>query len=827
MEVLFPVLDIAFLHSPQLQSITMVEMNAPVLVAPEAAPQLLTHCFHCGASIGQEPIVESDKAFCCQGCHTVHALLSAHHLGAYYQVQPHPGHRPETSEGKYAWLADPVQAAKLLDYQDAKLAKLTWKLPTMHCVACIWLLEQLYKLQPGILRSEVDFQRREVTLSYDPSIIGLEKIADLLDALGYPPALTLADTETGKTTDTSGRALWYELGVAGFCFGNIMLLSFPDYLHLEDPTLMALFRWLNLVLSLPVIGFSARSYFKAAWVGLQHRIINMDVPIAIGIVMLFVRSALDIVLGTGAGYFDSLAGLVFFLLIGKAYQRKTFHMLSFERDYRSYFPISVSKLVDGKPVMTPVAALQQGDEVLVRNGELIPADAILLHGDGAIDYSFVTGESDPVPVGAGERIFAGGRQTAGPIRLVLQGSVSQGYLTKLWNHEAFRKKKSAEITRQSDLTGRRFTPIVLLIAAAAATYWAIVDATMIWTVVSAVLIVACPCALALSTPFTLGHVLRVFGRRGFYLKGPAVVESLAEAQAMLFDKTGTLTSVGDAQVHWEGDPLSESVQSMVKAVLGGSIHPLSRRLFDHLPPSELPLVTEFVEENGKGIAGNVQGVAIRVGSGKWVGLDSADGGVFVAVDGVVQGHFALSNDLRPGIADVLRRLGARLRLGLLSGDHAGAAAQMRAIMPAGADLLFRQDPAAKLACIQSLQAEGLRVAMVGDGLNDAGALRQADVGIAIADDLAAFTPASDAILSAAALPQLPEFLAVARGAMRVVRQSFLVSFSYNAVGIAFAVSGHLSPLVAAILMPLSSVSVVLFTTAGVSLLARKQLTINN
>jgi Cu+-exporting ATPase len=807
---------------------SIVQIKAEKESAKLSLPKM-EHCFHCGADVGRSPIVDSEKVFCCSGCYTVYGLLSSHHLGDYYQLQNHPGQRPEGNEGKYAWLADAAQASKLLEYQDAKIAKTTLKLPTMHCAACIWLLEQLYKIQPGILRSEVDFPRRELSLSFDPNLVTLEKVATLLDALGYPPALSLADAEEGKSgkKDRSSRVLWYELGVAGFCFGNIMLLSFPEYLSLDDPTLSNLFRWLSMALSIPVVTFSARSYFKSAWSGLKHRMINMDVPIAIGIVMLFVRSSLDVIMNTGSGYFDSLAGLLFFLLIGKAYQRQTYHMLSFERDYRSYFPISVNKLVGTKDVMVPVSELKQGDQITIRNGELIPADGFLLHGEGEIDYSFVTGESEPVPVRSGERIYAGGRQTAGPIKLVLEREVSQGYLTKLWNHEAFRKKKTAEITQQSDRIGQRFTPIVLIIAAVASIFWAIVDSSMIWTVVSSVLIVACPCALALSTPFTLGHVLRVFGRRGFYLKGPAVVESLAEAQAMIFDKTGTLTSVGEATVTYEGKEMSAIEQQMVRSVLAGSIHPLSRRLYANFPETQLLEVEDFNEEKGKGISGTAMGTGIRVGSASFLGTsDTGSGGVFVEIGGALKGRFELSNDLRPGIAGVLKKLGTNLRLGLLSGDHPGAEAQMRSILPEGASLMFRQDPAAKLEFIRSMQADGQKVAMVGDGLNDAGALKQADIGIAITDDLAAFTPASDAILSAKSIQQLPAFLEVAKGALKLVKYSFLVSFSYNAVGIAFAVSGHLSPLVAAILMPLSSVSVVLFTTAGVSLLARKKLTSN-
>ena len=787
--------------------------------------QKAARCFHCGAEAGQNPIEDADKAFCCTGCLTVYKLLDSHQLGGYYQLETFPGQRPEDGEGKYSWLSDPLQASHLLEYQDSKQAKITFKLPTMHCAACIWLLEQLYKIQPGIMRSEVDFPRRELSMSFDPAVIDLEKIATLLEALGYPPALSLADAESPdkKSKSKVNRAIWYELGIAGFCFGNIMLLSFPEYFNLNDPGLYAMFRWLNFGLSLPVVAFSARSYYRSAWAGLKHKMINMDVPITLGILVLFARSAFEVFTSTGSGYFDSLAGLVFFLLIGKAYQRKTYHMLSFERDYRSYFPISVSQILGGKEKTVAVNKLQAGDQIVLRNGELIVADGLLLSGEAQIDYSFVTGESDPVPVQPGEKIYAGGRQTAGPINMVLEKEVSQGYLTKLWNHEAFRKKKAAEITQLSDKIGQRFTPIVLLIAAVAAIFWAFYDASMIWNVISSVLIVACPCALALSTPFTLGHVLRVFGRMGFYLKGPAVVESLAEADAMIFDKTGTLTSMAEAKVVYEGEAFTEEEGRMVKALLGGSIHPLSRRLFQWFPKGDLLEVEDFQEIKGKGTTGIVNGVPLKIGSSGFMGHEEAStGGVFVAIDGQLKGRFSISNELRTGIAPLLSQLGKNMQLGLLSGDHAGAEAQMRSIMPEGAEINFKQDPAAKLDYIRGLQANNHKVAMVGDGLNDAGALRQADIGIAITDDLAAFTPSSDAILGGKSINLLPEFIQLSKDALRIVRKSFVISFAYNAIGISFAVSGHLSPLVAAILMPLSSVSVVLFTTAAVSLKARRR-----
>lgn len=798
-----------------------LDATTPAAAAPLASPKV---CLHCGGDCAAETLTDGDKLFCCQGCYTVYHLLQQHALGDYYQLADRPGQRP-ASAGRWDWLDDPQAAAPLHDFQSDTLAKVHFRIPGMHCASCIWLLEQLYRIQPGILGSEVNFPKRTLNLSYDPRTTNLRAVVELIEALGYPPALSMAD---GKQQPRRGsdRTLWYELGVAAFCFGNIMMTSFPEYFHIEEGAYSTLFRWLNFAFSLPVLLFSARSYYRSAWQGLKHRQINMDVPIAIGIVVLFGRSTYEIASGYGGGYFDSLAGLLFFLLLGKVYQRKTFHLLAFDRDFESYFPISVTRLDGLTEANVPVRTLKVADRLLVRHGELIPADAQLIRGKARIDYSFVTGEAQPVPVAPGERLYAGGRQVGEPIELVLEKAVSQGYLTDLWNHPAFRKEKAAEITRLSDRIGQRFTPFVLLVATLAALFWAWADPSQIWNVVTAVLIVACPCALALSTPFALGHALRVMGRRGFYLKGPAVVERLAEVDALIFDKTGTLTSAKQSEVSYQGRALTPDENDAVRALLRASVHPLSRRLYQWLPEGERLQVDAFEEIEGKGLQGRVGRHEILLGASSFVNAaaQGAEGAaVHLRLNGEQVGHFEVANGLRPGIAPLLADLGQHYQLGLLSGDHAGARAHMAQLLPPQAELRFRQGPADKLAFIQELQAQGRQVAMVGDGLNDAGALQQSDAGIAVTDDLTAFTPASDAILHGPALHLLPGFLRLSKAAIRMVKLSFGVSFLYNIVGISFAVSANLSPLVAAVLMPLSSLSVILFTTAGVTLQARRLL----
>lgn len=797
----------------------------------EAAPDVAASCFHCGTSCEGNGIVSEQKNFCCRGCRTVYTLLASNQLDGYYSVaDAHPGQRA-AEPGAYAWLDQDATAQKLLDYRDEKQARLRLRLPDMHCAACIWLLEQLYRIQPGITRSEVDFPRREIDLSYDPSRLSLRQVVELLDTLGYPPALSLADTTDGQKAPKD-RKLWYALGIAGFCFGNVMLLSFPEYLSLTDPGLAVVFRWLAMVFSIPVVVYSARSYYTSAWKGLRHGMINMDVPIALGILVLFVRSSMDVVLGWGPGYFDSLSGLVFFLLIGRAYQRKTYHLLAFDRDYRSYFPIAATRLLGNDESTVGLSDLKAGDQVLVRNGELIPADARLLAGEARIDYSFVTGEAEAVKVAPEAVLHAGGRQRGGPIRMVLEKEVAEGYLTRLWTHDAFRKNKEAEVSRLSEKVARRFTPAVLLIALGAAVVWAFIDAGQIWNIVSAVLIVACPCALALSTPFTFGHILRVFGRKGLFLKGPAVVEQLAAVDMVVFDKTGTLTETRRSEVSFEGDELAGEDLVAMRSLLQGSVHPLSRRLFAELPPGPVRDLSDFREEKGKGLRAEVSGRRIWMGSREFVadGLETDDlpneankavnsSLVYLRTDRHIRGRFVIKQAWRQGMEGLVHDLASEYRLGILSGDHDGARADLEDMMPSGSELRFRQSPGDKLDWIRKLQAAGNQVAMVGDGLNDAGALQQSDAGIALTDDLSAFTPASDAIVRGSVLHELPLFFSAARKGIRLIHISFVISFLYNLVGLGFAVTGHLSPLVAAILMPASSVSVVLFTTIGVRWIA--------
>ena len=297
--------------------------------------------------------------------------------------------------GDLWFLDDPEMLERLIDFRDGSIAKITFRLPQIHCSSCLWLLERLYHLNRGIMDSRVNFLQKRATITFNIESISLRELVALLADIGYKPDLQL-DLAEGDDRQATDRTIYYQLGIAGFIFGNVMLFSFPEYLGLEDSFFYRGFGYLNLLFSLPVVLYCARDYWRSALLGIRQRHLNIDVPITLGILALFLRSTYEILSGVGAGYLDSLAGLVFFLLIGKWFQQFTYDQLNFARDYRSYFPLSVSKKEAGAWRSIPLQKVVVGDILLVRNQELIPVDGKLLLQPAAIDYSFVTGENDPV-----------------------------------------------------------------------------------------------------------------------------------------------------------------------------------------------------------------------------------------------------------------------------------------------------------------------------------------------------------------------------------------------------------------------------------------------
>jgi len=783
-------------------------------------------CYHCGNECEGSDIKIDSKIFCCNGCKSVYEILDTNLLCDYYSLDTNnPGNKiEEAGKSRFTFLDEETIIAKVLDFQEGDTFGVTFYIPSIHCSSCIWLLENMQKIHPGIITSNVHFRKKEISIQFNNKI-SLRHLAELLTSLGYAPVINFNGKEINrKTVD---KALLYKIGIAGFCFGNIMMLSLPEYLSVSDKfsgDIKWLFIFLSLFLSLPVFTYCAADYFVSSWNAIKTRTVNIDLPIALGIIAAFSQSIYEIHTGKGPGYLDSLSGLVFFLLIGKWYQNKTYEALSFERDYKSYFPLAVTKIENDSERYVTLDKLKAGDTILIRNKEIIPADGYILEGSGLIDYSFVTGESSLTTKETGQKVYAGGRQDGPAVKIITSKEVSESYLTQLWNKDNATDKLNG-LVEFTNRIGKYFTVAVLIISIGTYLYWVGKDPGIALHAAVSVLIIFCPCIFALAIPFGFGKAMNILGRNGLFLKNTETIEKLAHNDSIVFDKTGTITTTENPEISFDGE-LTNAESSMIKALVKNSTHPLSRSIYDFLKAETSLKPDSFIEIPSQGIRGRFNNIEVVAGTAEIAGLQlSKDTGmvsgskVYVKVNDQVKGYFVFRNSYRKSFEQVSGILKKKYTLHLLSGDNDSEKGYLSNYF-SHSNLYFNQTPQSKLDYIKDL-GKNEKVMMIGDGLNDAGALQQSNCGISITENCGNFSPACDAILDASAFSRLPVFLKYAKACVKSVYGSLAISLSYNAIGLYFAVQGLLKPLVAALLMPISSVSVVLFVTIMSGFWAKK------
>jgi len=576
-------------------------------------------CTHCGELCGNTHIKIEDCHFCCEGCKMVYQILSDNDMIDYYSFEDTPGVSLKGKEmTSFAYLDEIAIADQLLSFKEDNRSRITLHLPQIHCSSCLWLLEHLSRFNDAIISSRVNFLTKKATILFDHTRFSVRGLAELLSKIGYEPKLSLDNLGSSENRNRIDRQLIYKLGYAGFAFGNIMLLSFPEYLGFEQASFKMYLGYINITLALPVLLFSGIDYLKSAYQGIQQRHLNIDLPIALGMITLFFRSVYEIISYAGEGYLDSFAGFVFFLLIGRWFQSYTHLALDFNRGYQSYFPISATVWKENQWVSRALDLIKTGDRLLVRNQELIPVDGTITKGRGRVDYSFVTGEADLISKSIGDPVLAGGKQKGSSIEMLVNKSVDQSYLVQLWDEDVFHQKDLSASSRLISAISKYFTYAIISIALVTMIGWYFIDPSKAFNVFTAVLIVACPCALALAIPFTYGNVLRLIATRGVFLRNVNTIEDLQDIDIIVFDKTGTITDNNTIEITYSGRPLTEEEKVLVKSSCQHSSHPLSKAIVNHLKSTNTIDIDEYSDVIGKGIIASVGDQSLKLGSASFI-----------------------------------------------------------------------------------------------------------------------------------------------------------------------------------------------------------------
>jgi P-type Cu2+ transporter len=796
-------------------------------------PGVEAKCVHCQLPVPAALIRDNtSEQFCCSGCRTVAEAIQSSGLSWYYKLldQAQEAQPARTTGRDYVEMDDASFASAHVRATSRGDLETVLYVEGVHCAACVWLVEKLPQVVPGVREARLDFGRRLVTVRWQEGVVGLAQIARALDRLGYPPYPVRQGSEQLLRRDIERRQLIH-IGVAGAIAGNVMLMAFALYggwFYGMEEGFRAMFRWASLGLAVLAVAWPGRTFFRGAWAALRTRTVHMDVPIALGLAAGLLGGAWNTVTGGGEVYFDSVTALVFLLLVGRTLQerqqRKAFDALTM---LSALTPRIARRFVGEQLHEVPQTALRVGDRVEVRAGESVPADGRILEGSAEFDLALLTGESMPERRSVGEWVHAGtvDRSDRVVIEIVRTGADTRvGQLMRLVEEHARRR---APLVRTADRLSGWFVSALLLLAGFCALWWGMHAPELALEHTVALLIVACPCALALATPLAVAAAIGQAAQRGILIKGGEVLEQLAKPGLLLLDKTGTLTCGAMRLSSWQG---SYEVRAVAAALERRSSHVLARAFVAALPEG-LHLAADEVEETvGGGLAGSVGGRRVLVGSPAYLrahGLDRSlevDGAwgsaleavlaagqtpVAVAIDGKWCGLAGFGDPLREDTRSVLKQLRADgWQLGILSGDHPRVVESVA--MQLGIDPQHCRggmSPVDKLAFVEQVK-QTRSVVMVGDGVNDAAALAAAQVGVAVHGGAEASLAAADVYLAVPGLSGLRLLFQGSRGTLAVIRRNLLLSLAYNSVGVSMAIAGLLHPVAAAILMPISSLTVV-------------------
>jgi Cu2+-exporting ATPase len=760
-------------------------------------------CLHCG------DLVTEGVQFCCRGCAGAFELIKSLGLGRYYERRAQAGITQGAQPEEAPVAADP--SAWVISDPDGT-CRLSLMIDGLQCGACVWLIEQSLQREPGVELARVSLSTRRLTLAWRKDAADPIKLIDRIQRLGYrlvpfdPCLLQSAD-------DAESKALLRAMAVAGFAAGNIMLLSVSVWAGHADGMAAGtrdLFHWISALIAVPVVGYAGQPFFRSAWQAIRNRRTNMDVPISLAIMLAPAISLIETFRGGEHAYFDSAVTLLFFLLIGRYLDRRVRARARLAVEQLSALNATAATVLDddGRTRDLPPTSVQAGMRVLVSAGGRVPVDGVIESGASDLDLSILTGESAAVARKAGDEVFAGAVNLTAPLRIVTRQSGSRTLLADIIGLMEAAEARRGRYVRIADRVARYYSPVVHSVALLTFLSWTVLGG-LGWQpallIAVAVLIITCPCALALAVPVVQVAASQRLMRAGILLKAGDALERLREVDRVVFDKTGTLTT-GELRLAPDTDP---EALAMASAIAAGSRHPLARairRAAPHVAPKD-----GVREIAGSGLEFTDAGGTWRLGSHAFVGQPD-DGSeaqsLWLASPNRPPVRFQFSDDIRPDAAAAIQRLRTKgCAIEICSGDRPAAVGAIAAKLGI-ASWRGGMRPADKVAHLEQLRGVGKRVLMVGDGLNDAPALAAAHVSMAPATGTDVTQSAADIVFQGASLAAIPDALALARTADRLMRQNLSLALFYNLAAVPLAVLGYVTPLIAALAMSSSSILVI-------------------
>lgn len=803
------------------------------MIGQELVSSTPTTCLHCGIPLDAST-VQRGTSFCCRGCETIYTTIQAFGLTDFYSFRKaldvKANARTDLKALRFLHL-DSEELQRRFVQKEGSRARAVLTLEGIQCAACVWLIEKLPGLLDGVERASLHFGTGQLTIEYDPSAVLLSKIAETLHHLGYTPHVPAQDSEGSARTKGDREAL-LRLGVAGVSSMNAMMLAVSLWQGMVtgiEEQYASLFRWGSLIVTLPAVLYSAVPFYKTSLNAIRHKILHIDVPIALAIIAAFIMSAVNTAMEREDVYFDAVATLIFLLLSGRYAQRRALQRArARSRMAWSVIPTSATRLRDGVHEEVLVHELHDGDLVEVKAGERFPVDGVVASGSSLVDEAVLTGESLPVVVSMGSEVKAGTMNLDTAIQVKVESVGSASRIGKILQLIETTNGDRSEIVRMADKISGHFVLVVLIGTLITFTAWAQVSWEEAFDNSLALLIVTCPCALGLATPAVLSVALGKAARGGILIKGADTIERLVKGQRVFLDKTGTVTS-GDIKVDSVISLSSECDRGrMIAATLSASTphHPIARAVaaWSRVKGGSLESLSHVA---GRGVQGlDEEGRIWRLGSQRWC----EEMGVVLPIEVslAVKEHemkgntssllcrdsvpvlvFLLVDGIREGAGELVRALHeSGRRCALLSGDReavvqsVGAAIGLRA-----EDILAERYPEDKREVL--VGSDALTV-MVGDGVNDALAMRSAFVAVGMRGGLEATMEVADVFVLEPTMRNLELVFRGADRTMRVIKMTLAFSLFYNIVGGLLSVAGYMNPIVAAFLMPISSLTVISF-----------------